>query len=287
MPPRGRPPHPSRARSRTAAHATPSVPAPATEGVDPRKLFRVAGLAAVSALFTHEPERVERLFFDERLKPAVGTFCKAMAAARKPYRMVEAEELAKVAGTVLHGGVVALMAQRTLPLFDTEMARRASEPLLILDGVGNPHNLGAILRTAAFFGLPRVLVSDHPGQSMPSEAAYRVAEGGFEWVALERAPALPAVLKRLRASHRVYGTALDQTRPTVDAGALTGWRRPAGPIRQNAKPPAVVLGNEEDGIPPATLAACEAVLTIPGSGRVQSLNVAATAAILIHALAAG
>ncbi|MCM8734735.1 RNA methyltransferase [Azospirillum sp. A1-3] len=280
MPPRGRPPQPSRARSRTAAHPSPSVPAP--DSVDQRKLFRVAGLAAVSALFAHEPERVERLFFDERLKPAVGAYCKAMAAARKPYRMVEADELAKVAGTVLHGGVVALMAPRTLPLFDTEAARRAAEPLLILDGVGNPHNLGAILRTAAFFGLPRVLVSDHPGQALPSEAAYRVAEGGFEWVTLERAPALPAVLKRLRASHRVFGTALDQTRPTVDADALTGWRG-----KQSVKSPAVVLGNEEDGIPPATLAACEAVLTIPGSGRVQSLNVAATAAILIHALAAG
>ena len=283
MPPRGRPPHPSRARPRTAAAAS----IPAAEPAESRKLFRVAGLAAVSALFAHEPERVERLFFDERLKPAVGAFCKAMAAARKPYRMVEGEELAKVAGTVLHGGVVALMAPRSVPLFDPEVARRAGEPLLILDGVGNPHNLGAILRTAAFFGLPRVLVSDHPGQALPSEAAYRVAEGGFEWVALERAPALPALLKRLRTSHRVFGTALDQSRPTVDAGALTGWRGLANSKMQNTKPPAVILGNEEDGIPPATLAACEAVLTIPGSGRVQSLNVAATAAILIHALATG
>ncbi|CBS85575.1 TrmH family RNA methyltransferase [Azospirillum lipoferum] len=282
MPPRGRPPHPSRTRPHHARTATPSAPSAAPEPTEQRKLFRVAGLAAVSALFAHEPERVERLFFDERLKPAVGAFCKAMAAARKPYRMVEGEELAKVAGTVLHGGVVALMAPRSVPLFDPEVARRAGEPLLILDGVGNPHNLGAILRTAAFFGLPRVLVSDHPGQALPSEAAYRVAEGGFEWVTLERAPALPALLKRLRTSHRVFGTALDQSRPTVDAGALTGWRG-----NRNTKPPAVILGNEEDGIPPATLAACEAVLTIPGSGRVQSLNVAATAAILIHALAAG
>lgn len=286
MPPRGRPPHPSRSRSHHPRPAAPSAPA-APEPAEQRKLFRVAGLAAVSALFAHEPERVERLFFDERLKPAVGAFCKAMAAARKPYRMVEGEELAKVAGTVLHGGVVALMAPRTIPLFDPEVARRAAEPLLILDGVGNPHNLGAILRTAAFFGLPRVLVSDHPGQALPSEAAYRVAEGGFEWVTLERAPALPALLKRLRTSHRVFGTALDQSRPTVDAGALAGWRGPASSKMQTAKPPAVILGNEEDGIPPATLAACEAVLTIPGSGRVQSLNVAATAAILIHALTAG
>jgi len=279
MPPRGRPPLPH--RSRTAPRP---VPPPAPPPDEPRvKLFRVAGLAAVSALFEHEPARVERLFFDERLKPAVGGFCKAMAAARKPYRMVEGEELAKVAGTVLHGGVVALMAPRALPAFDTEAARRWTEPLLILDGVGNPHNLGAILRTAAFFGLPRAVLSDHPGQALPSEAAYRVAEGGFEWVDLYKAANLPVLLKRLRATHRVVGTALDPKRVSIDVGGLTGGGRAGG----GPKPVALVMGNEEDGIPPATLAACDTVLTIPGSGRVQSLNVAATAAILIHALAAG
>ncbi|MNW16548.1 tRNA guanosine-2'-O-methyltransferase [compost metagenome] len=61
----------------------------------------------------------------------------------------------------------------------------------------------------------------------------------------------------------------------TDPAALATGERPA----------AVVLGNEEDGLPPATLAACEDILTLPGTGRIQSLNVAATAAILIHALA--
>ena len=51
------------------------------------------------------------------------------------------------------------------------------------------------------------------------------------------------------------------------------------------KPVALVLGNEELGLPRATLAACETIVTIPGSGAVQSLNVAASAAILLHALA--
>ncbi|MFD1627277.1 TrmH family RNA methyltransferase [Azospirillum griseum] len=291
MPPSGRPPRTPRAPSgqpparggqrpgpatsaphKATPHSAPSAPE------DSRKLFRVAGLSAVSALFTNAPQRVERLFFDERLKPAVGAFCKTMAAARKPYRMVEAEELAKVAGTVLHGGVVALMAPRTVAAFDSDAARRWREPLLILDGVGNPHNLGAILRTAAFFGLPRVLISGHPGQALPSEAAYRVAEGGFEWVELLRADPLPLALKRLRATHRIIGTALDASRPTIDTAGLAADAR-------DPRPPAVILGNEEEGVAPATLAACEAVLTIPGSGRVQSLNVAATAAILIHALA--
>jgi RNA methyltransferase, TrmH family len=284
MPPPGRPPrsaHPRANRPGPApvrSGAGHSAAPPPREPDESRKLFRVAGLSAVSALFAHDPARVERLFFDERLKPAVGAFCKTMAAARKPYRMVEAEELAKVAGTVLHGGVVALMAPRAVPAFDGDAARRWSEPLLILDGVGNPHNLGAILRTAAFFGLPRVLLSDHPGQALPSEAAYRVAEGGFEWVELFKAENLPLALKRLRATHRVVGTALDPKRPTIDVSGLSATDRDRRPL-------AVVLGNEEDGAPPATLAACEALLTIPGGGRVQSLNVAATAAILIHALA--
>ncbi len=283
-PPRGRPPVSSPAR--------PPRSGPARAGRDMRreepreepgresgKLFRVAGLSAVSALFAHDAARVERLFFEERLKAKTGDFCKAMAAARKPYRMVDADELAKVAGTVLHGGVVALIAPRAVPAFDAEAAKRWAadgQPLLILDGVGNPHNLGAILRTAAFFGLRRVVVSDHPGQALPSESAYRVAEGGFEWVELYRASGLPATLKRLRDSYRVAGTALGRGRAVVtDPAALAKGDRPA----------AVVLGNEEDGLPPATLAACEDILTLPGTGRIQSLNVAATAAILIHALA--
>ncbi|GAA4250930.1 RNA methyltransferase [Azospirillum formosense] len=279
--PRGRPPVPSPARSPRPgpARAGKEVRREEPPREEPGKLFRVAGLSAVSALFAHDAARVERLFFEERLKAKTGDFCKAMAAARKPYRMVEADELAKVAGTVLHGGVVALIAPRPVPAFDTEAAKRWAkdgQPLLILDGVGNPHNLGAILRTAAFFGLRRVVVSDHPGQALPSESAYRVAEGGFEWVELYRAANLPAVLKRLRESYRVAGTALGRGRAVVtDPAALAKGERPA----------AVVLGNEEDGLPPATLAACEDVLTLPGTGRIQSLNVAATAAILIHALA--
>ena len=283
-PPRGRPPvsspaRPSRSGPPRAGKDMRREEPREEPGREPGKLFRVAGLSAVSALFAHDAARVARLFFEERLKAKTGDFCKAMAAARKPYRMVDADELAKVAGTVLHGGVVALIAPRAVPAFDVEAAKRWAadgQPLLILDGVGNPHNLGAILRTAAFFGLRRVVVSDHPGQALPSESAYRVAEGGFEWVELYRATGLPATLKRLRDSYRVAGTALGRGRAVVtDPAALARGDRPA----------AVVLGNEEDGLPPATLAACEDILTLPGTGRVQSLNVAATAAILIHALA--
>src|SRR5262249_3253715 len=140
-------------------------------------------------LFATAPQRVERLFFDLRARSQVGDFCAELARARKSYRMVSSDELERVAGSVMHGGGVALAPPKPGPMLDlanvTDRARDGT-PLLLLDGIGNPHNLGAIARTAAFFGLPRMVLSDHPSQAGPSDASYRVAEGGLEYVELYR-----------------------------------------------------------------------------------------------------
>jgi RNA methyltransferase, TrmH family len=245
-----------------------------TGAVRSKPLLRVAGLPAVSALFATAPARVERLFFDRHLKPQVAAFCAELARARKPYRLVEADELERVAGSVMHGGVVALAQPKAVPVLDPAQAEawaRERGLLLLLDGIGNPHNLGAIVRTAAFFGVPRIVLSDHPAQALPSDASYRVAEGGLEFVALYRAPRFASALQRLRRSHRVVAA-------SADGG------QPLAALSESDKPFALVLGNEERGLTRATLDACDAIVTIPGAGHVQSLNVAASAAILIHAL---
>jgi TrmH RNA methyltransferase len=236
-----------------------------------RELVRICGLAAVEAVFERDPDRVERLFFEPRLRPRAGGLCKALAGARKPYRQVEAAELSRIAGTVLHGGIVAVARPRPLVELDPRAASSWAadgKPLVILDGVGNPHNLGAIARTAAFFGIERMVLADRPEQALPSDASYRVAEGGLEQVTVYRAR-LPDALPRLRPAYRVLGAGLD---------------RRARPLQGAGRPAALVLGNEERGLGAATLAACDEIVTIPGGGRVQSLNVAAAAAILIYEL---
>lgn len=242
------------------------------------KLHRIGGLPAVAALFLRDPSRVERLFFDDRMKAEAQPLCQQMAAARKPFRHVPTEELTKVAGTPLHGGIVAICQPKGLTPFEAVKSfnwAKAGEPLVILDGIGNPHNLGAIARTMAFFGLGRLIVSDHPEQALPSDAAFRIAEGGLEWVEVYRVPSLAKALPRLKPHYQVIGTALGAHRSVRET------------FSSNDKPLALVLGNEEEGLPAATLAACDDIVTIPGSGRVQSLNVSATAAILIHLLAGG
>src|SRR5271165_318277 len=237
-----------------------------------RQLLRICGLAAVTALFERDPGRVERLFFEDKMKGEVGLFCRTLARARKPYRQVDKVELARVAGTLLHGGIVAIAGPQLLADLNRNAARawaKTGKPLLILDGIGNPHNLGALARSAAFFGVERIVLADRPEQALPSDASYRVAEGGLEHLNLYRAP-LPAALFELRSIYRVIGTALG-----------------CGPLpdrSEGGRPVALVLGNEETGLDPATIAACDEVVTIPGSGRVQSLNVAAAAAILIYLL---
>ena len=120
------------------------------------KLMRVAGLRAVQALFKTAPDRVERLFFLGDLRSQLSDYCGLLARARKPYRQVGVDELAKVAGTVLHGGVVALARPREVRFFEAGEARHWPQDgklLLVLDGIQDPHNLGACLRVSDAAGV--------------------------------------------------------------------------------------------------------------------------------------
>jgi TrmH RNA methyltransferase len=157
----------------------------------------------------------------------------------------------------MHGGIVALAQPQPVPILDLAKAAdkaadwaRGGEPLLLLDGIGNPHNLGAIIRTAAFFGLPRIVLSDHPAQAGPSDASYRVAEGGLEYVELHRSIRFAHTLQQLRRSYRVIGTAAGDGQP------IEALRPAERPLARGAR-------QRRHGLPPATLAACEAIVTIP------------------------
>lgn len=256
----------------------PQPPLPQPPRPQPKALEKICGPAAVAAVFARRAKDVQRLFYLAGRREQAGPLCAQLARLRRPYREVPAEELAKIAGTPHHGGIVAIAAPRGLPVLPQPLSaaalaalREGAGPLLpVLDAVGNPHNLGAIARSAAFFGARAMILSGDPRQAGLSDAAARTSEGGLEYLTLHRAPDLPATLRALAPAFL-----------TVAAVAEGGVPPEALP---REKPIALVLGNEEVGLAPETVAACAARVTLPGSGAVQSLNVSVAAAVLIHAL---
>lgn len=234
------------------------------------KTDTLCGYNAVAAAFARRPDAIQRLFYLAEQKIAAGPFCAQLAAAKKPYRMLEATDLEKAAGTPHHGGLVAVATGRAPTILDPRAPPKV-KLLLVLDGIGNPHNLGAIARCAAFFGVPGLLIGEAPGNAMPSDAAYRTAEGGLEHLLLFRTRDLPGALAAMQPFYRTVAAAL-----TPDAAPLSALPRD--------RSVALVLGNEERGISPDVLAACRRQIRIDGSRRIQSLNVAQAAAVLLHSL---
>jgi TrmH RNA methyltransferase len=234
----------------------------------------LCGLAAVQARFARDPGSFKRLFFDVPNSRKLGAMCKALAAAKRVYRCVPPAELEKIAGTLHHGGVVGVVAAPALAAPTPKIIAgwaAARAPIVVLDRIGNAHNLGAIARSAAYFGVSDIVIPAHPSAALPGEAAHRVAEGGLEHLTLWRVADLPAFLRALAAAgYDVLGAATRGGAPVPRSAA--------------ARPFALVMGNEEHGMAPEVAKACTGLVTLAGSGKVESLNVSVAAAVLLHAL---
>jgi TrmH RNA methyltransferase len=239
------------------------------------KTITLCGLPAVKARWETNPESFRRLFFDPAMGRKVPEMSKALAAAKKIYRCVEAEELQRVAGSVHHGGIVAIvMAPRMEAPRRTDPAAwaEAKENVIILDRIGNAHNLGAIARTAAFYGIKHIIIPDTDTAAQPNSAAYRVAEGGLEYIQIWTPSNLGALARDMvELGYEVVGAA---TRGGPDA---------LKEMRDDA-PVALVMGNEESGLSRELEKACTRLVTLEGTKHVESLNVSVAAAILMDRL---
>jgi TrmH RNA methyltransferase len=233
----------------------------------------VYGRKACWAIFAHRPRDILRVFHSRALRQEAAPLAKWAASAGLPCRELSEEELLRVAGSTHHEGLVLGMRPRRYGELDGGIPGRGMA-WVALDQVENPFNVGAILRSCAFFGVERVMMGGVQPGSAVNSAALRSAEGGAEALQLVAAqPLAPALLALGSQGVAVIGLESDAN-DSLDRASLT-------------LPAVLVLGHEQKGLSHAVRGACTQVCAIVGRGPVTSLNVSVTAGIALAMLFAG
>jgi 23S rRNA (guanosine2251-2'-O)-methyltransferase len=182
------------------------------------------------------------------------------------------DQLTAMAGTPYHQGVVARVAAASyadLGSLLTVAAARAEPPfLLALDRIQDPRNLGAILRSAEATGAHGLILTKHQSVGLTPGAA-KSATGAQEWLSAARVTNLVQALEVLKKK----GVWIIGTTPR---GGVSPWD---ADLRM---PVCLVLGGEEGGLRPLVAKTCDLLLTLPMKGKLDSLNVAAVAAVACY-----
>jgi 23S rRNA (guanosine2251-2'-O)-methyltransferase len=235
------------------------------------KRHLVYGLHAVGAVIERSPERLLELWMAEPRQDARAASLKERAqAAGIRVQTVSGESLAKLAGEVAHQGAVA--AVRPLKGWDEhDLLAAISEIdrplLLVLDGVTDPHNLGACLRTADAAGAHAVVIPKDRAASVDG-VVRKVAAGAAEFVPVATVTNLARALDMLK-ERGVWVVGTDGEAPQSLYGADLD------------RPLALVLGAEGDGMRRLTRERCDFLVRIPMAGNIESLNVSVAAGIAL------
>ena len=182
-------------------------------------------------------------------------------------RLLPPAQIERLAGRGVHNGVVAEVDESAYADFDALVEREETSFVLVLDGITDPQNLGAILRVADGFGVSLVLIPEHDSAGL-TPAAVKASAGASEWVPVALVTNLARSIERLqKRGFWVYGAAAEGTAPSsIDLRGKV----------------AIVLGNEGKGIRRNVLEHCDGRVTIPMHGHVDSFNVATAAAVLCY-----
>lgn len=236
------------------------------------------GIHAVRALLTRHPHRVRQLWLAESRESAARLLelRELAAAAGVTLHAADGDELDRLADGERHQGAVAEVTPRAGdPETQLEEALEAlgDTPglLLVLDGVTDPHNLGACLRSADAAGVAAVIVPRDRAAGL-TPVVRKVAAGAAESVPLIAVVNLARTLRELKERGLwLVGAADDASRTLYDVD-LTG-------------PTVLVLGSEGEGLRRLTREACDELVSIPMAGAVESLNVSvATGVALFEAV---
>lgn len=215
---------------------------------------------------------VKEILLAEHLGPSdvVDEILELARRAGVPVRETNRSALGRLAGIDVHQGVLAIAD----PLATTELdalatAEGGPATVVALDGVTDPHNVGAVLRSAESAGATGAVLPRHGGPAVTATVA-KAAAGAIEHLALASVARIPAALERLKSSG-LWVVGLD----SEGDSALFG-------LELLTEPVVLVLGAEGAGLSRLSRERCDVVASIPRKGRTASLNVSAAAALACY-----
>lgn len=215
---------------------------------------------------------VDKLFMQKgEIDPMLSQVYKLAKEARTVVSYVDKNMLDKLAQGGNHQGVVAAVTDFCYcELQDiVNSAKEKDEPLfvLLLDGITDPHNLGAIIRSAECFGAHGIVIPKHRSVSV-NDTVVKVASGATEHMLIAKVTNINDAIRTLKEQNVwVYATDFDGKPPKY--ANLTG----------NI---AIVIGSEGEGIHRLTKELCDDTVTIPQYGKVNSLNASVAAGVVLY-----
>lgn len=236
----------------------------------------VSGLRAALAVYSTRAQDIVRIAYTAQTKPDIAALLSFASSHRVEHGQLSDADLSRFADSPQHDGVCLETKPRTwtTPKALVEHLVKTKGVAIAFDRVRNPYNIGAVLRSAAFFGIDAAIFGMPAPHPALSSQAVRVAEGGAEHLRLSRTTDLADTLTRVRDQGiAIFGAEDDGSHNAIGYA----FKRPC----------VLVLGHEREGISPKVRALCDAMVAIPGGGSVHSLNVSIAASVLITEIQRG
>jgi TrmH RNA methyltransferase len=230
---------------------------------------KIYGENACLALFKKRPQDIIQFFLTKEKLKTYSHITKYCAQNKKAYHIVTRAELEQMTKATHHEDVCMLIRKEAKVSKETLEKYLLTKPvtsiMLALENVSNPHNIGAILRSAAHFGVNGLIIPD--GKVASTAAAVRTSEGGAEYVDIYEAPDFNKTIALLKKNgFQIITTSSHAKKSLYDLK----WEKKV----------VIVFGEEAEGLSKGTLLLGDTI-KIPGTDNVESLNVSVASAVIL------
>lgn len=230
------------------------------------KETRIYGVNACLAVFRARPEDIIQVFLTKEMLKKVSHITKYCAQNKKAYHIVTSEELEKMTKATHHENICMLTREKAYKNLEAYVSTKPKRSVIVaLENVSNPHNIGAIIRSAAHFGATGILVPDKKAALSASSA--RTSEGGSEFIEIFESADFKKSLDFLaKNKFQIISTSSHATESLYDLK----WESNV----------VILFGEEAHGLS-KDLMKMGKTIKIPGTDHVESLNVSVASAVIL------